>query len=73
MKKYKNIEKSSLEDSFYQMIEKYNLTEEEKVEVDIIINSYTSILQKINENIEKNKFDNLKNYIIKYFKKEKDV
>ena len=46
---------------------------QEKAEVDIIINSYSSILQKINEKFEKNNFENLKKYIIKYLNKENNV
>ena len=73
MKKYRNINKTDLEDDLYKILEKYDLTEEEKVEVDIIINSYSSILQKINKNIKENKFENLKTYVLKYLKQEKNV
>ena len=73
MKKYKNISKTCLEDELYKILENYELTEEEKNEVDIIINSYSSILQKINKNIKENKFENLKSYVLKYLKQEKNV
>ena len=73
MKKYRNINKTDLEDDLYKTLEKYDLTEEEKFEVDIIINSYSSILQKINKNIKENKFENLKTYVLKYLQQEKDV
>lgn len=69
MKKYKKINKDDLKDELYQIAENYNLTNEEKAEVDIIINSYTSVLQKI----DKNNFESLKNYLVKILSKEDNV
>ena len=69
MKKYKKINKDSLKDDLYQILENYNLTEEEKVEFDIIINSYVTVLQKI----DKNNFSNLKNYLVKTLTRKNNV
>jgi len=69
MKKYKKIKKDELKDELYQITENYNLTNEEKAEVDIIINNYTSVLQKI----DKNNFESLKNYLVKILSKEDNV
>ena len=69
MKKYKKINKDSLKDDLYQILENYNLTEEEKVEFDIIINSYVTVLQKI----DKNNLSNLKNYLVKTLTRKNNV
>ena len=52
MKKYKVTSKQEFLDSIYEMIEKYNLSDEEKKEVDIIITEYSNHLQKINKFVE---------------------
>ena len=65
MKKYKKIKKEEYEDQAYEIVENYNLTDEEKEDVNILISRYGSLLQKINESIEKNKLDNIKKEILK--------
>lgn len=70
MEKYKAISKQEYEDKMYKLIEDYNLTDTEKEEVDILISRYSDILQKINENIEKNKYENIKKYILESLNKE---
>ena len=72
MKKYKNFKKQDYEDQVYEIVEKYNLTLEEKEEVNILISRYASLLQKINENIENNKLKFIKKEILEKIK-EKDV
>ena len=72
MEKYKLIKKNEYEDKAYEISEKYNLSEEEKEEVNILITKYSSLLQKINENIENNKLDIVKKEILKILE-EKDV
>ena len=72
MKKYKNFKKQDYEDQVYEIVEKYNLTIEEKEEVNILISRYASLLQKINENIENNKLKFIKKEILEKIK-EKDV
>jgi len=69
MKKYKKIDEDSLKDDLYQILENYNLTEGEKAEFDIIITSYVTVLQKI----DKNNFDNLKNYLVKTLTRKNNV
>ena len=69
MKKYKKISKDNLKDELYQILENYKLTEEEKDEFDIIINSYVAVLQKI----DKNNFDNLKSYLVKALTRKDNV
>jgi len=69
MKKYKKINKDNLKDELYQILENYKLTEEEKAEFDIIINSYVTVLQKI----DKNSFDNLKSYLVKTLTRKDNV
>lgn len=52
MKKYKVVSNQDFLDDIYEMLEKYNLSDEEKKEVDIIITEYTRYLQKINSIID---------------------
>lgn len=73
MKKYNHISIDNHKDELYKLIENYNLTDEEKIEVDNIINNYASILQKINKKIEKKEFENLKNFIVYTLKQERNV
>ena len=72
MKKYKTIEKQEFEDKAYELVEKYDLTKEEKENVNILISRYASILQKLNENINNDKFKNIKKEILEQLK-DKDV
>ena len=72
MKKYSLIKKQEYEDKAYEVVEKYNLTDEEKEKVSIFISKYSSLLQKLNENIHSNKFNNVKKEIMKQLE-EKDV
>ena len=72
MKKYKKIKKEEYQDQAYEIVENYNLTNEEKEDVNILISRYGSLLQKINESIEKNKLDNIKKEILKKLE-EKNV
>ena len=72
MKKYKLIKKEDYEDYAYELIENYNLTDEEKEEVNILISRYGSLLQKLNKNIKNNKFKLIKEEILKKLE-EKDV
>ena len=68
MKKYKIIKKENYEDQAYELVENYNLNEEEKKEVNILISKYALLLQKINENIEKNKLNIIKKEILEKLK-----
>ena len=68
--KYKKVTKQEYEDRMYELINNYNLTKEEKEAFGILINRFSSTLQKINVNIENNKFDNIKKEILNYLKKE---
>ena len=52
MKKYKVVKKDEYLDQIYKLISKFELTEEEKKEVDIIITEYSEYLQKINSIID---------------------
>ena len=72
MKKYKIIKTEEFKDQAYEMLEKYNLSEEEKEEINILISRYGSLLQKINDNIENNKLKFIKKEILEKIK-EKDV
>ncbi len=66
MKKYKVVSNQDFLDDIYEMLEKYNLSDEEKKEVDIIITEYSNHLQKINEIIkDKNKVKKLSNVVKK--------
>lgn len=68
--KYKKITKQEYEDRMYELVDSINLSKEEKESFDILINRFSLTLQKINENIENNKFDNIKKEILNYLKKE---
>ena len=72
MKKYKIIKTEEFKDQAYEMLEKYNLSGEEKEEINILISRYGSLLQKINDNIENNKLKFIKKEILEKIK-EKDV
>jgi len=52
MKKYKVVKEDEYLDQVYKLISKFDLTEEEKKEVDIIITEYSEYLQKINSIID---------------------
>lgn len=66
MKKYKVVSNQDFLDDIYEMLEKYNLSDEEKKEVDIIITEYSNHLQKINEIIkDKKKVKKLSNVVKK--------
>lgn len=68
--KYKKITKQEYEDRMYELVDSINLSKEEKESFDILINRFSLTLQKINENIENNKFDDIKKEILNYLKKE---
>lgn len=48
MKKYKIVNEEEYLDEISKIISKFDLTEQEKIEVDIIITEYSRYLQKIN-------------------------
>ena len=68
MKKYKIFKKEDYEDQSYDIAEKYDLTEEEKEEVNILISRYSSLLQKINQSIENKKLELIKKEILEKLK-----
>jgi hypothetical protein len=72
MKKYKFITKDNYLDQVNDIAEKYQLSKEEKEEVNILISRYGSFLQKINECIENDKLKIIKDEILKKIK-EQDV
>tara|TARA_R110001583_G_scaffold121766_5_gene272944 strand:- start:235 stop:447 length:213 start_codon:yes stop_codon:yes gene_type:complete len=49
MKKYKIVKEQEYLDELYKLIKNFELTDEEKKEVDIIITEYSQYLQKINK------------------------
>lgn len=49
MKKYNVVSTQEYLDEMYKILENFNLSDEEKREVDIIITEYSEHLQKINE------------------------
>ena len=72
MKKYKFITSDNYLDQVNDIAEKYQLSKEEKEEVNILISRYESFLQKINECIENDKLKIIKEAILKKIK-EQDV
>lgn len=52
MKKYNVVSEQEFLDEMYKLLENFNLSDEEKREVDIIITEYSQHLQKINEVIK---------------------
>lgn len=73
MKKYKKITKQDYLDEIYSIVENFNLTDEEKEEVDILINKYSGSLQKINEIINSDKLKKIKQFTANYLNRENDV
>jgi len=65
MKKYKVVTEEEYLDQINDIVRKFNLSEEEKKEVDIIITGYLQYLQKVNSIIEDESKVNLLGDVVK--------